>query len=182
MTRSKSDGGKIEALPWGQDFDTGIEVIDLQHRQLVRMLNDLIGIIGVDVNLSKINMILEDLTDYAAMHFSTEEMIWHRHITNDAWERAHQAEHRSFVEKVRALRVEQGCRPPQEILEEITAFLRHWLTLHIIESDKRMDKAVLALSPDVSLERAKEIANEQMSGAAQAMADKTKIEYGQSGV
>ena len=182
MARTGSSGENNEILSWIPDFNTGIEVIDLQHRQLVVLLNLLINHVAAEADLPQINVIFEALTDYAAIHFSTEERIWHRHFAGDAWESAHQAEHSCFVEKVGALMAEQGSRPPQKIQEEIAAFLTRWLTWHIVESDKRMAKAVLALSPDVSLERAKEIATEQMSGAAQAMADKITMQYGLPGV
>ena len=49
--------------------------------------------------------------------------------------------------------------------------------VHIIKSDKREAKAVLALSPEVSLERAKQLVDEEMLGASEAMVETVKVRY-----
>jgi hemerythrin len=58
---------------------------------------------------------------------------------------AHHDSHTGFIDEVLRLRAEEGVKPSRTVIEDIVSFLTHWLALHIIESDKRMAKAVLAL-------------------------------------
>jgi len=172
-------GERNEIFPWNTNFETGIKTVDLQHRKLVELLNRLVNYIAFEADIPQINKVFDELTEYAAVHFSTEERLWHRYFADDPWEDAHKAEHVDFVEKVREMMANQGVRPLENVLEEISAFLTHWLALHIIESDKRMAKAVLALTSGASPERAKTIANEQMLSASHALIDTVMGMYDQ---
>ena len=58
-----------------------------------------------------------------------------------------------------------------EVISDIVTYLTHWLAMHIIESDKRMAKVVLALPSGISLEQAKAMANDEMSGATRVLID-----------
>jgi signal transduction histidine kinase/ActR/RegA family two-component response regulator len=105
------------------------------------------------------------------VHFATEERIWHEYFQDDAWETWHKASHSDFVARVIEMKQGGAGKSLDDVIEEIVTFLTHWLALHILESDKRMAKVVLAMPSGISLGRAKEVADEEMSGATRMLID-----------
>jgi hemerythrin-like metal-binding protein len=124
-----------------------------------------------------VDKVINELKDYAAVHFATEEAIWRKHFQGDPWELWHQRAHTDFVDQVIKLNEEQSHKPLDEVIESIVTFLTHWLALHIIESDKRMAKVVLSLPSGCSLEHAKRMADQEMSGATQMLIETVMTMY-----
>lgn len=160
---------ELEIFPWDENFATGIEIIDAQHKRLVELLNVLVGHLAFQLESPAIERIMEELTAYTQFHFRDEEEIWGRHFRDDPWEAWHKEAHADFIGKIVELR--EGCasKPYDQVIEEIVSFLTHWLALHIIESDKRMAKVVLALPSGMSLPQAKDMANAEMEGATRIL-------------
>ena len=162
---------QVEIFPWNDNFTTGIAQIDEQHKRLVELLNVLVGHLAFQSDAPALNKIFDELKQYTAVHFADEERIWHKYFNNDPWEEWHKSAHQDFIAKVLELKDKETEDTMDEVIEEIVTFLTHWLALHIIESDKRMAKVVLALPTGLSLERAKEVANEEMTGATRILID-----------
>lgn len=160
---------ELEIFPWNENFATGIDEIDVQHKRLVELLNVLVRHLAFDADAPALNKVFDELKEYTVMHFSTEEKIWHEHFKNDPWEEWHKDAHEDFIDEVLKLKENENDLPMDDVISEIVRFLTHWLALHIIESDKRMAKVVLALPSGISLERAKEQANEEMAGATRVL-------------
>ncbi|MBP8265623.1 MAG: response regulator [Zoogloea sp.] len=167
----------IEIFPWNANFETGIPEIDSQHRRLVDLLNLLVSHLTHQADVPILNDIFDRLRDYTVVHFEFEEAIWREVFGDDPWAVGHACSHAGFVDEVMRLKSEEGVKPLDQVIEDIVGFLTHWLALHIIESDKRMAKAALAMRGGASLEAAKEIADEQMSGATRAMIDTVMSMY-----
>jgi hemerythrin-like metal-binding protein len=168
---------QIEIFPWNQNFETGIPEIDQQHRTLVDLLNQLVSHLAYRSDLPALNDIFQQLKDYTVVHFRDEERIWHQYFDGDPWEERHHQAHANFVDEVIRLKAEEETKPIDDVVEDIVGFLTHWLALHIIESDRRYAKVVLALRTGVDMEEAKRQANEAMSGAARAMIDTVMSMY-----
>ena len=162
---------QIEIFPWNENFATGVEAIDLQHRQLVKLLNRLVDHLAFQADAPALNEVFEELKNYTVIHFATEENIWHEYFVNDPWEEWHKNAHSDFITAVLEIKARETTETMEQVIEEIVRFLTHWLALHIIESDKRMAKVVLALPSGVSLEHAKELANDEMAGATRVLID-----------
>jgi hemerythrin-like metal-binding protein len=169
--------GKVEIFPWNDNFKTGIEEIDLQHRRLIELLNLLVSHLAYQADVPTLNAIFDELRDYTVVHFQTEERIWEKHFHGDPWLSWHKSSHTGFIEKVIALKNQEGSRSLDDIIEEIVTFLTHWLALHILESDRRMAKVVLALPSGTSLEHAKKVADEEMSGSTRVLIDTIMAMY-----
>ena len=168
---------RVEIFPWNENFATGIEVIDFQHKQLIDLLNTLVGHLAFQAEAPALNQVLEDLKNYTVVHFATEEKIWHAYFANDPWAEWHKTAHSDFIAKVQELKAKETTVTMDQVIEEIVSFLTHWLALHIIESDKRMAKVVLAMPSGISLERAKEMANDEMAGATRILIDTVMSMY-----
>ncbi|MBL8450150.1 MAG: bacteriohemerythrin [Dechloromonas sp.] len=161
----------VEIFPWNRNFETGIDLIDRQHKRLVELLNILVGHIAFQSDAPTLNKIFDELKDYTIVHFTAEEKLWREYFGDDAWEEWHKHAHVDFVQKVLEIKSRESEETTDQVIEEIVTFLTHWLALHIIESDKRMAKVVLALPSGISLEQAKELANKEMEGATRVMID-----------
>ncbi len=160
---------ELEIFPWNENFATGIELIDTQHKQLVDLLNVLVRHLAYDADAPALNRVFDELKEYTVVHFTDEEAIWHEHFKNDSWEEWHREAHQDFIEQVLEIKKKEAEMSMDDVIAEIVGFLTHWLALHIIESDKRMAKVVLALPSGISLERAKEQANEEMAGSTRVL-------------
>ena len=167
----------VEIFPWNDNFSTGIAEIDAQHRRLIELLNQLVSHLAYQADIPTLNAIFDDLKEYTIVHFQAEERIWDQYFRGDPWGSGHKGSHAGFIDKVIALKNQEGTKSLDEIIEEIVSFLTHWLALHILESDKRMAKAVQALRAGLSLEQAKKAADEEMSGATRVLVDTIMAMY-----
>ena len=76
MTSLSDDANNtFEIFPWNPQLETGIAIIDDQHRNLVILLNKLGQQYVQGVSKQAIEHILKELSDYADYHFQTEEAI-----------------------------------------------------------------------------------------------------------
>ncbi len=155
----------IEIFSWNENFDSGIAQIDEQHKKLVHLLNGLASGIVYKVDKLELNAIFSELSDYAAYHFQSEESVWSQFLEDDPWESQHKKSHHDFVSQVNRLKDEDNSKPLEAVFKDVASFLTLWLTSHILESDKRMAKVVLALQSGLSLEQAKQHANQEMDVA-----------------
>jgi len=159
----------FEIFPWNKNFETGIELIDHQHRHLVFILNKLAAHLA---NLSSniiLNEIFDELANYADYHFKTEEGIWSSYFAEDEWYTTHIATHGSFIGDVLALKHNDDQKPLDDVIHDIVSFLSKWLAYHILDTDKRMAKAALAIESGSSIAEAKIISNDEMSGSMKVL-------------
>jgi diguanylate cyclase (GGDEF)-like protein/hemerythrin-like metal-binding protein/PAS domain S-box-containing protein len=159
----------IEVFPWNANFATGIPQIDEQHQRLVSLLNMLASCLVYQAEISAVNIIFNELAEYAVYHFKTEEAVWHQYLTDDVWEAEHKLVHENFVTELVKLKEGENAKPDREVLEDVLSFLTHWLAFHILESDMRMSKVALAVKSGIPLHLAKSQSNLEMSGAMRVL-------------
>ena len=135
MQESKNE--TFEVFPWDKNFETGIPLIDEQHKKLVDLLNQLAFHLVRNETI-ELKRVFEELTDYADYHFKTEEDIWQPCFKEDPWFSKHQGSHSSFIPKVNELKKEEKSKPLNIVIEDTIKFLIHWLAHHILDTDKRM--------------------------------------------
>ena len=159
----------FEIFPWNKNFETGIEIIDEQHKELVNILNRLAAHLANLSDEVTLNEIFDELAEYADYHFKTEEKIWSAHFKNDEWYVEHEHTHESFIDDVLALKHNKNEKALDEVIYQIVSFLSQWLAYHILDTDKRMAKAVLAMESGDSIEEAKTRANDEMNGSMKVL-------------
>ncbi|MDX8398404.1 MAG: bacteriohemerythrin [Mariprofundaceae bacterium] len=156
-------------FPWNHNFETGISIIDDQHKKLVDLINTLAAhLVNPNEDVS-IHQIFKELVDYTHYHFETEEAIWAEHLDHTQLADEHLKTHHGFIDKVAALKGSGDIEYEGAVTEEILSFLTHWLTFHIIDTDKHMAKIVLALQEGYTLEKALEKASSDMSGSMRVL-------------
>lgn len=157
----------FEIFPWDKNFETGIEIIDEQHKQLVNILNKLAANLANLSNKLVLNEIFEELAEYADYHFKTEEAVWRKYLKNDDCFTEHEKTHNTFIDDVISLK--NSDKNFDETIYDVVTFLSKWLAYHILDTDKRMAKVVLHLKDGFSLEESKKIANEEMKGLMEVL-------------
>jgi len=160
---------QVEIFPWDSNFETGIAVIDAQHQKLVGLLNRLVSHLAFQSDAPTLNTVFDQLRDYVEVHFTTEERIWQQYLDEDAYAASHHHAHTGFVDEVLRLKAEEATKPLETVIENIVNFLTRWLALHILEADRRMALVVQGLERGLTLDKAKQEANEVMSGSMRTL-------------
>jgi hemerythrin-like metal-binding protein len=121
-------------MPWKPEYSVNINVIDMQHKKLVDLLNQIHEASRVGKGKEALAKILDDLVTYTKVHFTTEEDFMRKH--SYAGYAQHKAEHDRLTQKVMEFQVEfKSGRVALSI--EVMQFLKDWLTGHIIGVDKQ---------------------------------------------
>ncbi len=117
-------------LAWDSHLDTGVPVIDSQHRRIVDYINELQdAIAGNDRQI--VQEVLDDLVDYTVSHFAFEE-----HLQEQAQYPAfelHKKMHDEFASRIHGYRVR--FHAGEDIAGQLLSDLREWLVRHIQNED-----------------------------------------------
>lgn len=170
---------QIKIFPWNDSFATGIELIDQQHKSLINLLNKLVSHLAYLSDAPTLQVILEELRAYAAMHFSAEQDVWHAAFPGDPLEVEHKRAHEKFVEKVAYLTSGSEKKSLEQIIEETVRYLTHWLVMHILVEDKNLAKIAQGLQSGLSLKDAKHAADQLCLEHSQSMLDAVIAMYDQ---
>lgn len=159
----------IEIFPWNNNFATGIDTIDNQHKQLVHLINQLAVHITSHADEATLQNVFTELTDYVQHHFRAEEKILLPCFGDDPAVTAHLHAHHAFEDKIQDLQLELQDKSLAVVLEDTLSFLVHWLVLHILETDKRMASVVLVMQQGLSFSEAQQQVDQDMSGASEVL-------------
>lgn len=118
-------------LHWSSDLDTGIEIIDRQHRRLIEYLNELNDAIG-QRDADGVKHVLDELVDYTLSHFSFEEELMEK--ANYPFFKAHKRVHEIFTKRVNEFLARAGRG--EDVAPEIASMVKIWLINHIKGDDK----------------------------------------------
>lgn len=149
-----------DVFPWNKNLETGIPVIDQQHKTLVDLINKLTRAL-VTHNSTEMSKVFEELIDYAKYHFETEEKIWKQYFENDEWFQDHQHSHDTFLPEILELKKSTVNLQSTPEITVIVKFLIRWLAFHIVESDKKMAVTILNIQTGKSLSEAKILADQE---------------------
>ena len=61
-------------MKWVPDYNTGIDVIDDQHKRILDYINEIDGI-DANTDRDRVKQILENIIDYTQSHFTFEESL-----------------------------------------------------------------------------------------------------------
>ena len=121
-------------LEWREDLNTGISVIDGQHKRIVAYINQLYDARHDDpTNESLINSTMVELLDYTISHFAFEESLLEDVGFEDLLE--HKKSHNAFCDKIFVFRDE--LLNGDDIADKLLKVLHDWLFGHILHDDKQ---------------------------------------------
>lgn len=131
----KVSGGDVGDLVWNAEWDTGVELIDQQHRQLLAQFDQVLKALQVKGQDRHFGSLLAFLADYVELHFSSEEALMVEVGFPDLTR--HRAIHDEMRARVRAL-LEDYETSSDLVTFELLEFLTNWLIDHISVEDRRV--------------------------------------------
>ena len=121
-------------IAWKEIYETGIVVLDNEHRKLVEVINQLYESIRDKHGEEVLEEILTMLETYTIDHFQHEEKLMTEYHFSGLEE--HQKLHRELIASLQDMkaRADSGT---EELAQELLNFLRTWLLKHILAVDKQ---------------------------------------------
>lgn len=125
----------MEKLSWNDSYLLGITEIDLQHKKLLSLADDMYEIVNGDEDSIKVNLskVLKSLTDYTVYHFSNEEEFMKKYGYPSA--DMHKSMHDNFIAEV-TKQIKSLNTATKTEAERLYKFLASWVLNHIAKSDK----------------------------------------------
>ncbi len=121
-------------MVWNETYSVGVRELDDQHKNLIRMINEMHYAMNNDKGQEAISSIVDQMFHYMEVHFTTEEGYMQEHAYLGYI--AHQKQHEEFRAKARDLR--ERVNSGEFVLSfEIVQFLSDWLQKHIMVTDMK---------------------------------------------
>jgi hemerythrin len=120
-------------IEWKDEYNTGIESIDRQHRKLVSLINQLQTAVDYSTGEEFEREALDELVDYTKTHFGYEEGLMQEFDYPDF--EPHKAQHRKMIAKVDEVLAEYE-QDHDRAMDNAVTFLKYWLINHINGTDK----------------------------------------------
>jgi len=122
------------AICWTADYETGIDIIDAQHKRIFEYLKEIDQAISRK-SIAQIEYVIKSLIDYAISHNTFEESLMEK--AGYPMLEAHHQVHERFKERAHSylFRFANG-EDPIRLAREIRGDMGLWLTNHIKRDDK----------------------------------------------
>lgn len=124
-------------MQWSDKMSVGVPELDADHKQLIRIINQLTADADSDERQTAVRQSLFGLLRYAEYHFAREEGVLAACRYPDLEE--HKAEHRDFIVQISELNRRFDSDPEDSaalVNETLLNFLQDWLNHHVLIADK----------------------------------------------
>lgn len=132
----------IERVNWSDDYLLGIPEIDLQHKKLIEIANELydISIESPEKYKTQMMELIKKLVDYTVYHFSNEENMLVKY--NYAGADIHKTAHDGFIKEVK-YNLDKLDESDYEAGVRFYSYIANWVLMHIAKADKIWARFVL---------------------------------------
>lgn len=127
-------------LWWTDDLETGISIVDEQHKNMFDKANEIFDL-DPNEDVEKIKKIFTFLMNYSTNHFYEEEQLMIQYEYEDFIE--HRDQHNYFVEEI--YRIYQNISREEvreDDLNDLKVLIIEWLVNHINGEDKKFIKTM----------------------------------------
>jgi hemerythrin len=125
------------AYQWDSSLETGHELIDNQHKQMVATVNSLLDACRSGKGNQEVTKTMDFLSGYTIKHFMDEEKIQIKYAYPDYLiHKRYHDEFKTMVGKLTRRLIREG--PTEEIVNEVSTQIGDWLLNHIKGDDFRM--------------------------------------------
>lgn len=118
-------------MQWTEDLETGIHVIDDQHKRIINYINEL-DHASQTGDPAEVQHVLEGLLDYTVTHFEFEEELQEK--AGYPFLKAHKRVHEIFMKRIATFR--ERANSGEDIIPELLSMLKVWLSSHIKGDDR----------------------------------------------
>lgn len=126
----------MAVLQWTEGMSVGVPELDADHKELIKIINQLAESSEDAARATAIRQCLFALLRYAEYHFAREEKVLAACHYPEV--REHKLEHRDFVAQVNELHRRFDENPDDALAvvnDDLLGFLRDWLNHHILIED-----------------------------------------------
>lgn len=120
-------------VDWSDDYATGIDLIDADHKTLFATVNMLHDRAKTGLDANTVGRAVDVLVMYVDRHFAREEALMERNDYPDLV--AHMAQHRRIAAQVHGFRTAFEENLDAIDIDPFLDFLADWLTGHILKRD-----------------------------------------------
>lgn len=124
----------MRQIIWKDDFLTGVEEIDRQHKEFVKLINRLNIIHEYGDNAGYALRLLNEIGKYADYHFTSEENLMD--LTKYPHLETQEEAHKDLL--VRYRQWVESYKNKKANIEDVIKFLEAWFTGHTINADKKI--------------------------------------------
>ncbi|MDO8608304.1 MAG: bacteriohemerythrin [Phaeospirillum sp.] len=127
-------------LAWRDAMSVGHHEIDNAHKHFIKRINAFEKALASDGERVAIGLFLTGLYEEATINFGREDKV--QRECNYPFHEAHAREHAALLATVEKLQGrfaalgENGSHDP--LLHEVSALIKEWITIHIVQSDTRV--------------------------------------------
>ncbi len=132
----------MKSIDWDGRLETGHAVIDAHHENLVHLFNQVASVANHKAGKLVYNKVLDKLIRHTKAHFEFEERLMTEYRYPE--KANHMAEHEALIRQALAYRLDPSSSESRTPLIELR---RDWLTLHMLDSDKRLTEFLAAVLP-----------------------------------
>lgn len=130
-------------IQWNKELDTGVRSIDLQHRELFALVNELTTLHATGYDTEALNEVLPQFNTFIQFHFSEEETLMHMLVAEDDFEQQHLAQHREFTAHIARLQKSRTPHNDTAIVKALVHYLHDWLPEHFTTTDRELGQRLL---------------------------------------
>ena len=131
-------------IQWTKGLNTDIRSIDLQHQELVSLINQLETLHLAGRNAQALDEMLPQLHTYVLFHFREEEDLMVMLVGNEKLDKLHLAQHREFMAHMRTLQQRRNPNNEADTARVLVHYLNNWLLEHIATTDRDLGQKLLA--------------------------------------
>lgn len=122
----------MQPFEWTEDCSVGLPELDVQHRQLIESLGELLRCARAGDSAKLAQVALTNVVQYGERHLRREELVLRVRGFPDYLD--HKAEHDVYRRKVASLQLQADRR---DLSIRIAKFLTEWWRAHILTSDQK---------------------------------------------
>lgn len=126
----------MNLIPWEDKYSVDIVEIDEQHKKMLAIINKLYALLEekkVDDH-EEIDLIIQEMMDYAVYHFQTEEKYFKLFNYEKAEE--HTEVHNQYKTKIEDWYRRYSETKDRAVFFEISTYLHDWWIWHINNTDR----------------------------------------------
>ena len=127
----------MNLIEWKDEFSVGVAAVDLEHRELIDLINDLHGLLGENATLEQVATMLGEIFAQISAHFALEEKFMHE--SRYPHYATHKDDHEALLDELRGImdRVEDDGGYDEAAL---SSELGNWFTEHFRTHDARLHR------------------------------------------
>lgn len=138
----------MSLLEWKEQYSLGNEALDHEHKELIRLINEVhteIGKIGGEDGQARVMEGLEQILSAVSAHFALEE----KEMQAEAYPEfsAHKGDHEKLLDELYDLIEVVEETGVQDIRDGVSAILEAWFSVHFQTFDRDYHLAAQALRP-----------------------------------